>query len=71
MTVTEIREHAERLQGHLEAERRKVKAGEYSGSRTANLNLVAALEGRIDELLGQCRAMEDRQPVGITVLVLV
>lgn len=64
MTVDEIREHAQRLQGRLDDERRRVTAGEYSGHPSANLKLIAALEGRVAELLDQCDAAEAaREPV--------
>lgn len=58
MTVAEIREHAARLQDHLDLRRHQVTQGYYSGSRTANLALITALEGRIAELTAQCDALE-------------
>lgn len=57
MTVDEIREHADRLEGRLVAERRKVEAGDYTGPRSANLRLIEGLEGRIKELRAQCDAV--------------
>lgn len=58
MTVQEIKEHADRLQDRLDAERHKVLRGEYRGSPEANLALIAALDGRITELKAQCAALE-------------
>jgi hypothetical protein len=50
MTVAEIEDHAARLRGRLDEEKRKVRDGDYVGSRRANLALIAALEGRLGEL---------------------
>ncbi len=61
MTVDEIKEHAGQLQGRLDAERRKVRAGQYCGHPHANMALIEALEGRVAELLYQCTALEARQ----------
>lgn len=58
MTVVEVREHAERLQGRLETERKKVETGQYTGPRSVHLELIEALEGRIGELLDQCDRVE-------------
>lgn len=58
MTVDEVREHAERLQGRLETERKKVETGHYTGPRSVHLELIEALEGRIGELLDQCSKVE-------------
>ena len=58
MTTTEIRDHADRLQGRLDEERRRIEHGGYRGNRESNLSLVRALEGRITELLAQCTAVE-------------
>lgn len=58
MTIAEIRDHTDQLQGRLETERRKIERGHYSGPRSVNLALVHALEGRVTELLAQCEEME-------------
>lgn len=58
MTTTDIRAHADQLQGRLEIERKKVATGEYGGHPSANLHLIDALEGRIKELLDQCDAVD-------------
>lgn len=68
MTVTEIRDHAERLQGRLDAERRKVHAGNYQGHPHANLGLIEALEGRVAELLAQCDVVEAAQPTTVVLV---
>lgn len=58
MTVAEVREHAERLRGQADLRRRQVKRGVYRGSLEDNLRLITALEGRVDELLTHCDAVE-------------
>lgn len=58
MTVDEVREHAGRLQGRLDDERKKVETGRYTGPRSVHLELIEALEGRIGELLAQCDTVE-------------
>jgi hypothetical protein len=58
MTIREIEDHAGRLHDRLQEEKHKVRRGEYDGPPQANLNLIRALEGRIDELLRQCQAAE-------------
>lgn len=58
LTVDDIREHAERLQGRLEEERARVTSGKYSGHPAANLELIAGLEGRVAELLADCDRYE-------------
>lgn len=68
MTVTEIREHAGRLQGRLDIERRRVRAGEYGGHPHANLGLIAALEGRVAELLALCDVVEAAQPTTVVLV---
>lgn len=68
MTVTEIRDHAEQLQGRLDIERRKVREGAYHGYPHANLGLIAALEGRVAELLKQCDEVEAAQAVAVTLV---
>lgn len=62
LTVNEIREHANLLQGRLEYERLRLDAGDYSnGHPRANLELIEALEGRVAELLKLCDTVEARQ----------
>lgn len=50
MTVEEIDDHILLLQSRLDRERKKVEDRVYTGPRTANLELIDALQGRIDEL---------------------
>ncbi len=59
MTLTEIEDHAGTLRARLTAERRKTDQGGYGGSRRANLRLIGALEGRVDELVRQCRLLQE------------
>jgi hypothetical protein len=61
MTVTDIRDHVERLQGRLDEERRKLHAGEYSGHPHANAALIDALAGRVTELAERCDLLECMQ----------
>lgn len=58
MTVEDVREHAERLQGRLDLERRRVGSGGYTGHPAANLELISALEHRVAALLEQCDLLE-------------
>lgn len=67
MTVSEIRDHAERLQGRLTEERHRVRDGHYTGHPAANLKLITALEGRVAELLSQCDALEVQAAVPVLV----
>jgi hypothetical protein len=60
LTVDDIRAHAELLEERLEEERRRVRAGKYSGHPAANLRLIAGLEGRVAELRLMCDLEEVR-----------
>lgn len=63
MTVTEIREHASRLQDLMNIKRGQLARGEYTGNLGDNLHLVEALEGRIRELQAHCDAAEATFPL--------
>lgn len=63
MSLAEITDHADELQAHLNAVRRRIARGEYRGDPAANERLVTALEGRVSELRAQCETLRRQEAI--------
>lgn len=67
LTVTELREHAERLRADLEHKRREIRShGSGAYDRDTLTRQCAALSDRVDEIIRELDDFERLQPTAAT-----